>query len=147
MKDRGMIMIIYLKSSPDIGSPTQLSSLCLRVADHSLPVAMADCCYCPDPCWPHKIVQYNTLTKLYSTIPWWPKWWSWGRSPRCGGHGWTVAWALIFAHSAIISSSQLVPLVGNRVCSNLDTANQNCAAAESLLRLQVDSRVQGRPRW
>ena len=47
---------------------------------------------------------------LDSTVPWLPKWWSWGRSSCCGGHGWTVALALIFAHSAIISSSQLVPL-------------------------------------
>ena len=31
--------------------------------------------------------------------------------------------------------------VDNRVCATLNTANQNCAAANSLLRLQVDSRV------
>ena len=32
-------------------------------------------------------------------------------------------------------------VVGNRVCTTLDTANQNCAEADSLLTLQVDSRV------
>ena len=30
---------------------------------------------------------------------------------------------------------------GNRVCTTLDTANKNCAEANSLLRLQVDSKV------
>ena len=56
MKDRGMILILYLKSSPDISSPTQLTVVhCV-----SLPVAMADCCYCPGPYWPHKIVQQST---------------------------------------------------------------------------------------
>ena len=30
------------------------------MADHFQPVAMADCCYCPGPCWPHKIVQQST---------------------------------------------------------------------------------------
>ena len=29
-----------------------------RAADHSRPVAMADCC--PSPCWPHTIVQQST---------------------------------------------------------------------------------------
>ena len=32
-------------------------------------------------------------------------------------------------------------VVDSRVCTTLDTANQNCAEADSLLRLQVDSRV------
>ena len=45
-----------------------------------------------------------------STVPWWPKWWSRGRSSRCGGRDRTAAWALISAHSAIISVSQIVPL-------------------------------------
>ena len=38
-----------------------------------------------------------------------------------------VTGALISAHSA---SSQLVTLVSNRVCANLDTANQNCTAGD-----------------
>jgi hypothetical protein len=46
MKDRGMILI-------------HCSSGCFRVAEHSRPVAMADCCYCPGPCWPHKIVKQS----------------------------------------------------------------------------------------
>ena len=32
-------------------------SWCFREADFSRPVAMADCCCCPSPCWPHKNVQ------------------------------------------------------------------------------------------
>ena len=63
MKYRGVILILYLKSCPDIRSPTQLTdctSRCFRVTDHSRPVAMADWCYCPGPCWPHKIVQQST---------------------------------------------------------------------------------------
>ena len=32
-------------------------SLCFRVANYSQPVAMTDCCCCPSPYWPHKIVQ------------------------------------------------------------------------------------------
>ena len=32
----------------------------ITLADHSRPVAMADCCYCHGPCWPHKIVQQST---------------------------------------------------------------------------------------
>ena len=81
-------------------------SWCFREADYSRPVAMADCCCCPSPCWPHKIVQQSTgLLK-----------------PLIG---------------CMVPKLQ----VGNRVCATLDTANQNCAAADSLLRLQVDSRV------
>ena len=34
--------------------------------------------------------------------------------------------------------------VGNRVCATLNTANQHFAAADSLLRLQVDNRVSGK---
>ena len=48
MKDRGIILILYLKNWSDIGSPTQSS------------LAMADCCYCHGLCWPHKIVQQST---------------------------------------------------------------------------------------
>ena len=61
MKDRGMILILYLKTWSDIGSPTQssLQLRCFRMADHSRPVAMADCC-CSGPCWPHKIVKQST---------------------------------------------------------------------------------------
>ena len=47
---------------------------------------------------------------LFLTVPWWAKWLSRGRSFRCGGLDRTVVWALISVHSAIISSSQLVPL-------------------------------------
>ena len=62
MKDRGLILILYLKTWSDIGSPLRAhcSSRCFRVADHSRPVAMADYCYCPGPCWAHKIVQQST---------------------------------------------------------------------------------------
>ena len=74
------------------------------------------------------------MTTFDSTVPWWSR----GRSSCCFSRERTIAWALISAHSAIISSSQLVPLVGNRVCTNLDAANQNCSASDSLLRLQVD---------
>ena len=35
-------------------------SLCFTVADYSRPVAMKDCCCCPSPYWPHKIVQQTT---------------------------------------------------------------------------------------
>ena len=34
--------------------------LCFRVADYSRPVAMTDCCCCPSPYWPYKIVQQST---------------------------------------------------------------------------------------
>ena len=36
-------------------------------------------------------------------------------------------------------------VVGNRVCTTLDTAKKNRAEADSLLRLQVDSRVAKHP--
>ena len=50
------------KAIPTLAPPLKAhcSSRCFRVADHSRPVAMADCCYCPGPCWPHKIVQQST---------------------------------------------------------------------------------------
>ena len=35
-------------------------SLCSRMADYFRPVAMTDCCCCPSPYWPHKIVQQST---------------------------------------------------------------------------------------
>ena len=35
-------------------------SWCGRVADYSRPVAMTDCCCCPSPFWPHKIVHQST---------------------------------------------------------------------------------------
>ena len=35
-------------------------SWCFIVADYSRPVAMTDCCCCPSPYWPHKIVQQST---------------------------------------------------------------------------------------
>ena len=35
-------------------------SWCFRVADYSRPVAKADCCCCPSPCWPQQIVQQST---------------------------------------------------------------------------------------
>ena len=35
-------------------------SLHFRVADYSRPVAMTNCCCCPSPYWPHKIVQQST---------------------------------------------------------------------------------------
>ena len=35
-------------------------SWCFKVADYSRPVAMTDCCCCPSPYWPHKIVQQST---------------------------------------------------------------------------------------
>ena len=48
-------------------------SLCFRVADYSRPVAMTDCCCCPSPCWPHKIVQQSTgfLRPLVNSRVWW----------------------------------------------------------------------------
>ena len=32
-----------------------------RVAVCSLPVTMADYCWCPSPCWPHKVVLQSTV--------------------------------------------------------------------------------------
>ena len=42
-------------------------SLCFRVADYSRPVAITDCCCCPSPYWPHKIVSPVICPLLHFT--------------------------------------------------------------------------------
>ena len=48
---------------------------------------------------------------------------------------------LLLVHLLFTGPAVCCVVVGNRVCTTLDTANQNCAEADSLHRLQVDSWV------
>ena len=76
--------------------------------------------------------------QLYSHCLWWcfrvatiPGQWPWQTAP----------YALLPAHSSIISSSQLVPLSFYSCCPGIVRDAQYCAAATGLLRPEVDSRV------
>ena len=61
MKDIGMILILYLKSCPDIGSPTQLNVV--HCVSEWLTIPASGQGSISSLPWPHKIVQQSTGPK------------------------------------------------------------------------------------
>ena len=103
---------------PRTGSPTAASGLAWQSPAWICPLPASTSCLHEGP----------ALISGWQTIP---GQWPWQ----------TARYALLPAHSSIISSSQLVPLSFYSSCPGICQDTQYCAGSPSLLRPEVSSRV------